>query len=312
MALPETLRLLWIRGLTESVGHRAMTTEKFLQAKSVTVTGNGAGGVQLYANVAKDAVSYFSQEADRFASASFESLLVVSRLESHPRAVGWLLIRSYYAAFFAAHALMRFHGWACTRILQNTASKLNDELARFYPGSMNIGGGLYLLSLKADTREILGKKLEGQNQGGTHEALWSVFDSYLDESTTLALLEDDPGHQEYVALIDEFKKFTKKFGGSSWFTQLRNRVNYSHEYGAWFPYIKSTCDYDRLSEALSHWAGEPRKALAASGRDELVLFVSACAFLVALCSMNVRDLAFRGKAKSPFRVSSGQLLSAAV
>lgn len=309
MKLANSLRLLWIQGLPESTGPRSVTTEKFIQPKYVTVTGANEGdGLRLYAGNPSIAVAYFSHETDRFASASFESILTGGKVAAYPRSTAWLIIRAYYAAFFAVHALLRMHGWACTRLLPNTVAKLNGELEQFYPSSPKLTAGLYLLRLQPDAREIVCKKMDGTTQGGTHEALWSILDDYLAAATTTVLSVPDQDHQEFVLLIDEFRRLLGKFGGSTWFTQLRNRVNYSHEYGTWFPYSRSTCDYDRLEAAMDHWKSEPANALKVAGRDELVLFMSACAFLVGVCSATIRDLAYRSKSTSPFRKSSGLLL----
>jgi hypothetical protein len=309
MKLASSLRLLWIRGLTDSVGPRSFTTDKFIQPKYVTVSGaDEVNGLRLYAGNAANAVAYFSHEADRFASASFESLITGKKIAEYPRSTAWLLIRAYYSAFFAAHALLRIHGWACTRLLPNTVTKLNIELGQFFPDSPKLVGGLYLLRLLPDTRELVCKKLDGANQGGTHEALWSVLDDYLKAATTAILSVPDQDHQEFALLVDQFNRTISKFGGSTWFTQLRNRINYSHEYGAWFPYEKSTCDYDRLETAIARWKSDPADALKVVGEDELVIFMSACAFLVGICSATIRDLSYRSRARSPFRTSSGLLL----
>jgi len=309
MKLASSLRLLWIRGLPDITGPRSFTTEKFVQSKYLTVSNaNAEDGLRLYAGNPANAVAYFSHEADRFASASFESLLTGIKVAAYPRSTGWLLIRAYYAAFFAVHALLRLHGWACTRLSSNTVNRLNLELAQFFPSSPQLTGGLYLLRLQPDAREIVCQKMDGTTQGGTHEALWSILNDYLASATTTVLSVPDQDHQEFVMLAEQFKLLIGKFGGSSWFTQLRNRINYTHEYGAWFPYTKSTCDYDRLEAVISHWTGEPADALKIAGKDELILFMGACAFLVGACSTTIRDLAYRSKSRSPFRTSSGLIL----
>lgn len=308
MSVAHSLRLLWIRGLPSSTGPRSFTTEKFFQPRYVTVSHCHNDGLQLYAGNPSNAVSYFSHEADRFASASFESLITGIKATRYPRSTAWLIIRAYYAAFFAVHALIRLNGWACTRLLPNTILKLNKELNQLYPSSSKLAAGLYLVRLLPDTREICCKKIDGTTQGGTHEALWSVLADYLDAATTTVLSYPDQDHQEFFVLINNFKELINRHGGCVWFTQLRNRINYAHEYGAWFPYSKSTCDYDRLESVISLWKGDPAQALKSAGDDELVLFMGACAFLVGVCSTTIKDLAFRSRPSSPFRTSSALLL----
>jgi hypothetical protein len=308
MSLANSLRLLWIGGITDCVGPRSANTERFLSPQQVTVAGcSSQGQVTLYAANRKHSVAYFAHEADRFASASFESLLIGSDSGAHPRSTGWLLIRCYYAAFFALHSLMRLHGWACTRVSPANIHSLNRELALFFPGAPTLSAGLYLLNLHSDGNELSCSKLDS-SIGGTHELLWHQLDKYFLSVTTRVLATNDPDGQNLVAAIDDFHRVVNRFGGATWFTKVRNRVNYAHDYGTWFPYKNSTSDYARLSAALSGWSGPPERALQATSQDELVLFAAACAFLVSACSTTIRDLAYRSNANSPFRLSSGRLV----
>ena len=306
MSLANSLRLLWIGGVTGCVGPRTSTTECFLSPKQVTVTGsNGQGMLTLYAANTKHSIAYFAHEADRFASASFESMLIGRDSTFHSRSTGWLLIRCYYAAFFALHALMRLHGWACTRVLPSNIKLLNKELSLYSNETLN--AGLYLLNLHADGKELSFSRLDS-SIGGTHELLWHLLEKYLQSATSTVLSYNDPTNQELVSAIDDFRKIVDKFGGPIWFTRIRNRVNYSHDYGTWFPYTKSTSDYERISVALSGWSGLPENVFQTTSEDELMQFAAACAFLVSACATTIRDLAFRSKSNSPFRLSSALLL----
>jgi hypothetical protein len=308
MSIADSMRLLWVGGLTDCTGSRSWTTDKLLQPANTTVTSVGANDVSLYVGNAKHSIQYFAHEADRFASASFESLLTGAKNMAYPRSTAWLLIRGYYAAFFSVHALMRLHGWACTRLTSANLKEINNGLSIFFPGSERLGAGLYLLKSESGGRELRCQHLDS-SIGGTHEILWSLLRGYLDEVSNIVLANPSPDGQVLVVAIYDFLKLVDGYGGPKWFATVRNRLNYGHEYGAWFPYIKSTCDYDRVHAVFASWTSSPEMTLAIGGKDELIRFASACTFLVSACCATIRDLTYRSKPRSPFRQSCGLLTS---
>lgn len=115
--------------------------------------------------------------------------------------------------------------------------------------------------------------------------------------------------QALTIAIDQFLTILGDRGGANWFSQVRNRVNYAHEYGAWYPYIDSTCDVNRIATCFDGWLGPPDQALLDRSPDELIEFSKACSFIISLCRITVDDLVFRSKSNSPFRSSSGRLLA---
>lgn len=307
MSFADSMRLLWVGGLTDCTGPRSWTTDKLLQPSRVTVSAVGPNDVSLYLGNPKQSSHYFAHETDRFASASFESLLTGAKSDAYPRATGWLLIKAYYAAFFAVHALMRLHGWACTRLSAANLKGINNELSLLFPGSRKFDAGLYLVKSESGGRELRCQPLDS-SIGGTHEILWSLLRGYFDEVTKVVLSNSNTDGQALVVAVDDFFGVIDGFGGPRWFATVRNKLNYSHSYGAWFPYVNSTCDYDRLNAVLATWMTAPDETLAVPGNDELVKFASACAFLVSVCSTTVRDLTYRSKPNSPFRQSCGLLV----
>lgn len=305
------LRLLWLPNIVNSTGPRSITTESFFSKKHATILSApiSSGEFSVYLSNPRRTVDFFAHEADRFATASFESLLMETSRADHARSTGWTLIRGYYAAFFALHALIRLHGWACTRISGTAISSINKEIHSLYPGSNKVESGLYFLEVISGGAEVLLKKMDVGN-GGSHEMLWSLLSKYLKAITDTALSDKtDPEANESIAVaIDGFLNFLKRKGGVSWLAQVRNRVNYSHEHGAWFPYSASTCDVPRIYAGLRGWMLPPEEAFSSSAADDLVQFSEACSFIVSLCRTTVEDLVFRSVAQSPFRLSSGRIL----
>lgn len=308
MALESSLRLVWAPGIATGRGARELTTHKMFSPRLSTVHKVTADSVSMYVGKKQRSLDFMCHEADRFATAAFESLLVDARFERNPRSTAWMLIKGYYAAFFAVHSLLRISGSACTRIASDTAAGINREIALLLPGSPSVTGGLYLLSLRNGGVEIECKRLDS-GKGGSHESLWSLLPGFLNdmESRVLALGAVPEEDARLISAISDLRNLLTRRGGALWFTQVRNRVNYAHEYGAWFPYINSTTDCDRVKGRFDSWRGPPDETLGGMGNDELSQFASACAFLVSLCSTTIKDLSFRSGLGSPFRTSSGLL-----
>lgn len=312
MALSTPLRLLWLKNIHLAKGPRSITTEKFLTSKNTTINRPLINGkFTTYINNPSKTVEFYSHEADRFAAAAFESI-EVSRSDPthHPRSIGWRLIKAYYAAFFALHALIRIHGWACTRLTADTINLINKQIAALYPNSDKVSGGLYFIRADQSGSELSFEKINTGATGGSHECLWGFLQIYIDEiiNTTLSFRLDHEETQVVVSTLESFKTFVQKKGGAVWFTQVRNRINYSHGYGAWFPYTGSTCDLTRIDRAIEKWKEAPDLNIPNTSDDEPLQFAAACSFIVSICRISVTDLKYRAVAQSPFKRSSGALL----
>lgn len=309
MSAANSLRLMWLHEINNAKGPRGLSTEKFLSTTYVTPDLiSDPNELSLYVGNPARTPEYFSHEADRFASASFETLLSNAPVVGYERSTAWQLIRGYYAAFFSVHALLRLHGVACTRITSATATPINREVQRLHPGSLSMSGGLYYMRSKSGGSEIALTKFDA-NAGGSHEALWALLTDYMRTAVQKALLDstDPNASATFATTIDRLDTVVRKRGGPMWFTQVRNRVNYSHGYGSWFPHQGSTTDNVRVAHCLGGWRKEPSEALIDLGADEITQFAQACSLLVALCRVTIQDVAFRSIARSPFRQSSARL-----
>lgn len=314
MAFSDSLRLLWMGNILKGTGTRSATTETFLSPRIVTVNAVAfTGEINLFVSNPKKSIAYYCHEADRFATAAFESLLTLTKHDAYPRSTAWLLIRGYYASFFALHSLMRIHGWACTRVGKNSLLSINADISALFPLMPQLSQGLYLLSCTAGGRDLKLRKLEGGQSGGSHEALWGLLEAYLNNASMIILGQSlsDQDAQMTDSAFDSFQQLVRSMGGPIWFTRTRNNINYAHLHGTWFPYKNSTCDYDRLVSVFERWKGAPTDIFQGIGNDELMKFAAACAFLVSLCKTTITDLSYRSPPNSTFRLSSGRLAAAA-
>lgn len=308
MSAADSLRLMWLQGINKSKGPRALSTEKFFTTKNVTPNLiSDKNEFTFYVCNPRRTQEYFCHEADRFASASFESLLSNAPVVGYERSTAWQLIRGYYAAFFSVHALLRLNGLALTKIHGDTVTALNKEVLRLYPASLPMTGGLYCLRSKSGGSEIC--LTNPASSSKSHEALWELLTAYLRTATEKALhnTTDQVASAAFTAIVDKFNAVLKKRGGGMWFTQMRNKINYSHAYGSWYPHEGATTDTARIAQCLSRWQEEPSESLIDQGADELTQFAQACSLLVSLCRVTIKDVAFRSAVNSPFCQSSARL-----
>lgn len=308
MSVADALRLAWMPGINNCTGARSTTTQQMLRPNVVTPSNSPIeNGFRLYVANPSKTTNYFGHETDRFATAAFESMLIDDRNANLPRSAAWLLIRSYYAAFFSVHALLRLHGWACARITPNDARGVEAQFMGLYGSSRVVPGGLYLIRAEAGGVELNFEQLAMRN-GGSHEALWSLLPSLIEQFSSSALQGDQEDYQQLVSVLSDFTTTVDSYGGPLWFTRIRNDINYSHSRGTWFPYEQSTVDYDRLQRRLDTWISADAPSSLRRIGGELEVFASACAFILTLCQISVRDLSRRSRANSPFRKSSALVL----
>jgi hypothetical protein len=212
MSVANSMRLLWIAGINDCTGLRSWTTDKLFKHTNVTVSAVSPIDFCIYLGNASQSTQYFAHEADRFATAAFETLLTGSKSEAYPRSTGWLLIKTYYAAFFALHSLMRLHGWACTRLSSENLRSINKEISQFFPGNRLFDAGLYLIKYENGGRQLRCLTLNS-SLGGTHEVLWSLLRAFFDEITIVVLSNQNQDGQKLAVMLGDFLKSLDPFGG---------------------------------------------------------------------------------------------------
>ena len=70
----------------------------------------------------------------------------------------------------------------------------------------------------------------------------------------------------------------------SWLSVIRNDIQYRHHFGVWLPCNVGKAERQQLSRLAYQWKRDPMDIdVGAAGVRPLGEFVSACAFIVALC-----------------------------
>jgi hypothetical protein len=237
-------------------------------------------------------------DINRTAAAAFESIGQAGRSDVFPRSTAWILIKSYYAAFFAAHALMRMLGTSFINIDGLQASSLN-KIARLYGYSQEeVTAGNFTAEFNGGSREVLWNRVDS-NTGGVHEKFWAIFRQFID-GLSRDLLKSKTGVRADNQLVSA--KLIELVGNlcydscpkGTWLSYVRNRVNYKHQYGAWYPYRGQRPSFLVEERRIGNWCSDPLALdLASHGDRTLLRFQETCGFIVSCCRILALDMADR-------------------
>jgi hypothetical protein len=230
-------------------------------------------------------IDAFAADCCRFSFAAFQTISQVSVEIMQRDSVAWSLIKVYYSAFYAGHALIRIFGEACSFFERQHASRLTEigkALGREW--SFNVDSGLYRCALAERATAL--KCIKTRGAAGIHEAFWAVFGLHiqrLSEATlsgTLVATDAQAVFAQLTALIDIVRRRT----GYSWLSGVRNDLQYRQQYGVWFPARLKQNEKQTLSRLIADWQRDPMAIDLDMRRLGLLgEFVGSCVFIVALC-----------------------------
>jgi len=296
--LCDELRALWLPGIHKVVGHQDRGIVGLIAAQNYQIYRPATSqSVELTFSTWDDVPRAFAADCARMSNAALETIEGVSGSPAFPKSAAWLIVRAYYAGFFAAHSIMRMLGRSLTQ-LDGSAAGAVDAISSMF-GMLPGGGlerGLYVCVADHAGRTLTLSKVTGD---GPHEALWIEFTRQVKDAITHILSQrgaSSPAQSAAAKLMEVQAALTG--GGATlkgnWLSVIRNRVNYQQAFGTWFPYDGRQEYYDGLIERLATWRGEPDKLSIWPTRDrEIQQFVETCALLVAICRELSLDMSRR-------------------
>ena len=309
--LAELTRPFWLTGIHAVAGRKSRGLAAWIAEEDF----------QVYAPIGREAacLSYtdsahvlaaFAGDCTRMISAALESAIDVDPSERLPRSVGWLIIRVYYSAFFAAHAILRMLGYSLTQLESVHARGITDVADLFgMANAVSLTKGFYAIRCNAMNKSL--DLAKAATADGSHGAMWRVFNDVLTVVTNALLAGTAPSTpvQQVAAKLTEVQRvlsYGSNAGRGGWLSEVRNRTNYRHEYGAWHPYTDRLEYYDRLHTVFSQWQGDPMaiNVWSQHGRD-LQRFVEVSAFIVGFCRVMSEDMALRCPKGTSFHRTGG-------
>lgn len=303
----DTLRPFWFKGINEVAGKtstsfRAWLTEGHYVFQNLTPPSD-----YLFYTADQNALTRsFAQDINRMSMASFESIHGIPSTNDIQRSTAWSLIRSYYSAFYAAHAICRIFGISISQIDSEQATKLNQAIA-LNSNIPQLQKGLYRISINVANNNFSMIKLARNS----HEETWSQFGTLLDGIVRSLLTESDKiskkavqqiGVQQTAALLMSILGIMRTPPcpkNSNWLSHLRNELNYKHMHGAWYPHECVSRFRKSVEYNITSWRQDPI-SIAPNQEVTLAKFSQGCALIVALMRELVEDIAHRNSKGDSF------------
>jgi hypothetical protein len=234
----------------------------------------------------------YAYDINRMAASSFESMHGISPENGLPKSVGWLIIRSYYSAYFSMHALLRLFGISCSQFDANEARAVTDVARLYCLENGNIAAsGYYKCQYNVQAAKVYCKQLSN-----THQDVWKSFYDLIDDlatkiATSQFRKKDRDYAIEYLFNLREGLSFRKTLNGGNWLSKVRNEVNYTHSMGAWFPYSNSPDEHEKMFRLTRLWKQSPEDMMQSHlNQCEHILFIGTCVSIVSLCHAILLDL----------------------
>jgi len=196
----------------------------------------------------KDALSF---DAFRFASNAAQTLKELEQSSAYSKVTSWRVIKTYYAAFFAAHATMRIFGRSFSSLSDAHAQHLANRCLTEAGYTPNLPSGYYLISI--NNKDISFKKYKS-----SHECFWTCYSDLCKFISLESLKLSHPKSkrediQNYFDNISSALTNNGRKPKPNWLSNVRNDVNYSSEYGVWYPFNTKTPDHNNLFGTFRNW-----------------------------------------------------------
>lgn len=184
---------------------------------------------------------FVAGDFDRFALASFESFFRSREAGSDLSYLGWRLLESYYASFFAAHALMRSLGGGVAHLGGSEVQRLSELALLYGLSDFSLQAGSVVFETSSASGNWFVSVRKSTRGSGVHDGFWRDFCAFLERTAEQAVAKGLPDATDFLSAAIELSDAIL-VGGSgtpSWLASVRNALNYRHEMDVWFPYRKS-------------------------------------------------------------------------
>jgi len=213
-----------------------MANGNYFVSKTLTPSlNNRANEFELQFQQADALHASLTNDCNRFSLAAIESMWSVGKIEKLPKSTGWAAVQMYYSAFFAAHALLRIFGRACSQLDSAHVDKVFKiaSAIQLDGGVSSIENGFYYSFIENNIMKF--KKLKD-----SHADTWASFSGLL--SWLIDNINNTTGLGKHkldaISLLSNIKSSIHTSGAAkgNWLSQIRNRINYQHTHGVWYPY----------------------------------------------------------------------------
>ncbi|MBP9707304.1 MAG: hypothetical protein KBD78_06635 [Oligoflexales bacterium] len=274
------------RGIKEWFAKKEYTPDKY-----------GNGKLFLTVTNPEKLVGALSSDCKRFSMAAFESIHSLLEYKKESKTTSWIVVKSYYSAFYGAHATLRMFGKSCTNFNQDQIDELK-EVCKLYSINLpkNFTSGPYIFSFNYDLKVLSIEKAQDQ-KGGSHVFMWKEYTNLIEGLAEKVIQTSESGGVIYAPVSKQLKKLAEilkmRKGNGSSLSEIRNQVSYEHLYGSWFPHIgasKKTIQQIKSAIAIYKVKGLNYDISAEKPANELMQVMISSQFICAICFGILKDI----------------------
>lgn len=280
--IPQILRSQTFHGL--STTERSKNNLKWwLESGNFTFSTSTTKSFELCALNNDEILKTICHDISRFSSSAIESIANIADEPTFPKSNGWMSIRVYYSAFFAAHSLLRMYGRSCSYFNTDSMKLVNATLLSQHPESKKISDGNYILKLRRSGSNIY---LNAKDIDSSHAGLWKSFYDLLEElqnsiSTLTSFTSEEKN--DCVDFLIKLSSRIKKDNNKGWLSKIRNDINYNHSMNSWtINYEKKSTDNNNIKIYAAKWKKPCSLELFSDGLEEKIEFIETSSIIISM------------------------------
>ena len=300
----ELLRAIWVPLSFVEDENCAQTLKVWLSEGNFYIN-NSPPDLSLFCMDNEELKKCLSLDAFRFSSHAAQTIYEMEKTTAYEKLTSWRIIQTYYAAYFSAHAALRFFGKSFSHLENGHVGFLQKRCQSEAGYLPSLPSSYYLIELQPHTHTV-----SFSRHGESHKDLWKCFLALISdlEQEALKLRASRERTQEFSAYFLDLKDALTnrgQFSSGNWLSSVRNDVNYKSLEGVWFPFSKSTPSFDSLLGKVRDWrVGTVNVGSPSLEKNELERFfataLSVVDFGISL-SLDYQDLIMRqGRRSSTF------------
>lgn len=238
----------------------------------------------------------FAAEVSRFSRAAAESSFTITESSRLPTSRAWQVIQWYYAAYFAAHSLLRMFGQSLTYLERGHVRAIN-EVAQAY-GFINtvIAPGFYFVDAVRGRHGAGLQFRQFTHSKGSHDELWRTFTLLVEAKSRDVLTNqmiasrDAQDISRHLTDLAQMLRAQPHSDGT-WMAAVRNEVTYRHTRSAWHPWRpphRLPSLHERRPEHLRDVCSALTAAMQAPCELSRLRYLAHA--LLALCRVNCNEM----------------------
>lgn len=248
---------------------------------------NSPPRLSLFVQVNDDVKKCLSLDAFRFAAHSAQTVFEIERSKAYTNLTAWRVIQTYYAAYFSAHAILRFFGKSFSHLEPGHVKFLNARCLSEAGYDPKLPSSYYQIAFDHQSQSLLFLK-----QDESHKDLWKCFHS-LTQSISTNLLSGIASKERREDLSQKFSDLSDvltlrgRFPSGNWLSVIRNEVNYKSLHGTWYPFSRNNPRFSEILSRIGDWrSGDNNIGNFVNTKNDLERFV-LCSFLIVNIALSL-------------------------